>query len=55
MSRNIPETLRKKVAARANYKYEYCGLPNDLSFFPHQIDHIIMAEALILTILPIPL
>jgi HNH endonuclease len=29
------------VEERANFKCEYCLLPAGLSFFPHEIDHVI--------------
>jgi hypothetical protein len=37
----IPATLRHKVQARAHHCCEYCFLPDDLSFFPHEVDHVI--------------
>jgi len=37
----IPAALRRLVEERANYRCEYCLLPNNVSFFPHEIDHII--------------
>ena len=37
----IPAALRRLVEERANYRCEYCLLPNKVSFFPHEIDHII--------------
>jgi 5-methylcytosine-specific restriction endonuclease McrA len=37
----IPESLRRQVEERANYRCEYCLLPNSLSFYPHEVDHII--------------
>jgi HNH endonuclease len=33
--------LRRLVEERAKYRCEYCLLPANLSFFPHEIDHII--------------
>jgi 5-methylcytosine-specific restriction endonuclease McrA len=33
--------LRRKVEERAAYQCEYCQLPAGVSFFPHEIDHII--------------
>lgn len=41
MNRHIPERLRKIVAERANYRCEYCLLPELLAFYSFQIDHII--------------
>ena len=37
----IPAHLRRLVEQRANFEREYCQLPSGLSFFPHEIDHII--------------
>ena len=37
----IPVALRRLVEERAKYRCEYCLLPANLSFFPHEIDHII--------------
>lgn len=37
----ISVALRCLVEERANYQCEYCLIPADLSFFPHEIDHII--------------
>ena len=37
----IPAILRREVEKRANGKCEYCQLPAGVSFFPHEIDHII--------------
>ncbi len=37
----ISAALRREVEKRANYKCEYCLLPNGVSFFPHEIDHVI--------------
>lgn len=37
----IPVTLRRLVEERAKYRCEYCLLPANLSFFSHEIDHII--------------
>jgi 5-methylcytosine-specific restriction endonuclease McrA len=41
MSRYISESLKKRVIQRANSCCEYCLMENDISFIPHQIDHII--------------
>ncbi len=40
MSRPLPEDVRQLVAERAGYCCEYCLIPENLSFIPHQIDHI---------------
>ncbi|WP_082674199.1 HNH endonuclease [Thiohalocapsa sp. ML1] len=37
----IPASLRRQVHQRAAGRCEYCGMPEPLSFAPHQIDHII--------------
>lgn len=37
----IPAALRRLVEKRANFECEYCKLSSGLSFFPHEIDHII--------------
>ena len=36
----IPAALRRFVEERANYCCEYCQIKHNLSFFPHEIDHI---------------
>lgn len=41
MNRYIPDVIKRSVAQRAEYLCEYCLLPNDLSYIPHQIDHVI--------------
>lgn len=37
----IPVALRRLVKERANYCCEYCQIPQTISFFPHEIDHVI--------------
>lgn len=37
----ISESLRRLVEERANYKCEYCQIQSDLSFYPHEVDHVI--------------
>lgn len=37
----IPAALRRLVEERANRLCEYCLLPADVSFFPHEVDHVI--------------
>jgi len=37
----IPVALRRLVEERANRLCEYCLLPADVTFFPHEIDHVI--------------
>ena len=38
---NIPVSLRRMIVERANNRCEYCGMPESVSFAPHEIDHII--------------
>ena len=37
----IPVALRQLVYERANARCEYCLIPEDVVFAPHEIDHII--------------
>lgn len=37
----IAEALRRLVIERAEHTCEYCLLPNALSFYPHEIDHVV--------------
>lgn len=37
----IPVALRRLVEERANRLCEYCLLAADVTFFPHEIDHVI--------------
>ncbi|MCC3407377.1 MAG: HNH endonuclease [Microcoleus sp. PH2017_10_PVI_O_A] len=37
----ISATLRRYIEERASYRCEYCLLGISLSFFPHEVDHII--------------
>ncbi|MGB3614994.1 MAG: HNH endonuclease signature motif containing protein [Elainellaceae cyanobacterium] len=37
----ISEALRRQIEQRADHRCEYCRLPNSLSFYPHEIDHVI--------------
>jgi len=37
----IPSVVRKLVEQRSGYLCEYCLLPAGVSFFPHEIDHIV--------------
>jgi 5-methylcytosine-specific restriction endonuclease McrA len=39
----VPDSARKQVRERANFRCEYC-LPEGFSFFPHQVDHIIAVK-----------
>jgi len=40
----IPIALRRLVSERANYRCEYCLLPEEFSSFPHEPDHIIPSK-----------
>jgi len=37
----IPAAVRRLVVERAGNRCEYCLLPADLAFFPHEVDHVI--------------
>ncbi len=37
----IPIALRRLVEEQANQRCEYCQLPAGVSFFPHEVDHVI--------------
>jgi hypothetical protein len=37
----IAASLRRLVEQRANNRCEYCLLPGSVTFFPHEIDHVI--------------
>lgn len=41
MSRYISLELRTRVVKRANFRCEYCRLPQHISRIPFQVDHII--------------
>jgi hypothetical protein len=41
MGNPLPDDVRLLVAERASFRCEYCLIPEDQSFVPHQIDHII--------------
>ena len=36
----IPAALRRLVTERAGHQCEYCLLPADVAFFPHEVDHV---------------
>ncbi len=40
-SHPIPGSLRKQVIDRASRRCEYCLMPQDLSAYSHEIDHIL--------------
>jgi Restriction endonuclease len=44
MSPSVAAALRRLVAERAGYMCEYCGIPESLTFFGCQIDHIVAAK-----------
>lgn len=44
MSRNIPLYLRTDVAKRADYRCEYCLLPEVYAIYPFEVDHIIAVK-----------
>lgn len=44
MSPSVAAALRRLVAERAGYTCEYCGIPESLTFFGCQIDHIVAAK-----------
>ena len=37
----VPEALRHLTVSRADQRCEYCLLPDSLSFYTHEVDHII--------------
>jgi hypothetical protein len=37
----IQTALRREVIERAQNRCEYCLLPADVAFFPHEVDHVI--------------
>ena len=41
MSESYVSALRRLVEARANHRCEYCLLPADVAFFPHEVDHVV--------------
>lgn len=40
----ISPALRRQVEQRANDRCEYCLLPADITFFPHEVDHVIAVK-----------
>jgi len=38
---HIPGSVRRKIVERAGNRCEYCLLPAEVGFFPHEIDHVI--------------
>jgi len=39
--RDIPASLRRQVVERAKERCEYCRMPDSLSFYSPEIDHIV--------------
>ncbi len=37
----IPTTLRRQVIESAGNRCEYCLLPTEVAFFPHEVDHVV--------------
>lgn len=37
----IPAALRRPVVERAGGRCEYCRIPTEVSFLPHEIDHVV--------------
>ena len=37
----VPAALRREVIERAGNRCEYCGLPAEVAFYPHEVDHVI--------------
>ena len=40
----ISNALRRLVAERADYRCEYCLLPDEFTYLPHEPDHIIPSK-----------
>jgi len=37
----VPTALRRLIEERADWRCEYCLLPANVAFFPHEVDHVI--------------
>jgi 5-methylcytosine-specific restriction endonuclease McrA len=37
----VPTALRREVIKRAANRCEYCLLPAEIAFYPHEVDHVI--------------
>lgn len=37
----VPTALRREVIERAGNRCEYCLLPAEVVFFPHEVDHVV--------------
>ncbi len=40
----VPDNIREQVRLRAQRRCEYCGLPEEFSFYSHQVDHIVAVK-----------
>ena len=38
---HISAALRRLIIERAKNRCEYCLLPSDVAFFPHEVDHVV--------------
>lgn len=38
---HVPAALRRDVIERAGNRCEYCRLPAEVAFYPHEVDHVI--------------
>ena len=41
---HVPTALRRQVIERAESRCEYCLLPSDVAFFPHEVDHVVAGK-----------
>ena len=41
---HVSSLLRREIIERAGTRCEYCLLPAEVGFFPHEIDHVIAAK-----------
>jgi 5-methylcytosine-specific restriction endonuclease McrA len=37
----VPAAMRREVIKRAGNRCEYCQLPTEVAFYPHEVDHVI--------------
>lgn len=44
MSSEVSDSLRQQVTERANYRCEYCLLPQAMALHKHEVDHIIPTQ-----------
>lgn len=40
----VPAPVRRLVRLRARNRCEYCLLPDDVSLYPHEVDHVVAAK-----------